>query len=214
MTIRFALFSASSLAAGVNDTVDNAIELAELLHKWGPGYHVNLIPFNPIEGSEYQRPYKKSVRCFRVNHWNPLTLPLLTIVTITQIVAFSAALESHKITVSVRQTRGLDASAACGQLRNEFQKKPLLAGAEVEEPELEIAVAAWCLGRLLCTRLCSCMFRFMHVCTLKGCNVGEAGSKCTSVCEAPMNQSAESWLRSGLVSLGELSVCKWMAHGS
>lgn len=107
-----------TLLAGVNDTVDNAIELAELLHKWGPGYHVNLIPFNPIEGSEYQRPYKKSI------------------------VAFSAALESHKITVSVRQTRGLDASAACGQLRNEFQKKPLLAGAEVEEPELEIAVAA------------------------------------------------------------------------
>jgi len=36
------------------------------------------------------------------------------------------ALEGRKITVSVRQTRGLDANAACGQLRNEFQKNPLL----------------------------------------------------------------------------------------
>ena len=53
-----------SLAAGVNDAVDHAIELAELLHKWGPGYHVNLIPFNPIDGSEFKRPYRKAVRCF------------------------------------------------------------------------------------------------------------------------------------------------------
>lgn len=40
--------------------------------------------------------------------------------------AFVEALESRKITVSVRQTRGLDANAACGQLRNEFQKNPLV----------------------------------------------------------------------------------------
>lgn len=39
---------------------------------------------------------------------------------------FSGALESSKITVSVRQTRGLDANAACGQLRNKFQKTPLV----------------------------------------------------------------------------------------
>lgn len=64
-TTRFTLVISvsSSLAAGVNDSVDHAIELAELLHKWGPGYHVNLIPYNPIEGSEYQRPYRKTVRC-------------------------------------------------------------------------------------------------------------------------------------------------------
>lgn len=56
------IFSPFRLAAGVNDNVEHAIELAELLHKWGHSYHVNLIPFNPIEGSEYKRPYKKSVR--------------------------------------------------------------------------------------------------------------------------------------------------------
>ncbi|KAL3645307.1 hypothetical protein CASFOL_010487 [Castilleja foliolosa] len=107
-----------TLLAGVNDAVEHAIELAELIHQWGPGYHVNLIPFNPVEGVEYQRPYMKSI------------------------LAFSAALESRKVTVSVRQTRGLDASAACGQLRNEFQKTPFVAGTEVEQPELEMAVAS------------------------------------------------------------------------
>lgn len=107
-----------TLLAGVNDAVEHAKELAELLHEWGPGYHVNLIPYNPIEGSEYKRPYKKSV------------------------LAFSTALESRKITVSVRQTRGLDASAACGQLRNEFQKTPLLSGAEDQESQSELLVVA------------------------------------------------------------------------
>ncbi|KAL8460243.1 hypothetical protein ACS0TY_031961 [Phlomoides rotata] len=49
------------MAAGVDDNVDH-VELAELLHKWGSAYHVNPIPFNPIEGSEYKRPYRKAVR--------------------------------------------------------------------------------------------------------------------------------------------------------
>ena len=49
--------------------------------------------------------------------------------------AFAAALESRKITVSVRQTRGLDASAACGQLRNDFQKNPLLEPS-TDDPQL------------------------------------------------------------------------------
>ena len=55
------IYTISSLLAGVNDAVEHAKELAELIHEWGPGYHVNLIPFNPIEGSEYRRPYKKAV---------------------------------------------------------------------------------------------------------------------------------------------------------
>ncbi|PSR93108.1 Dual-specificity RNA methyltransferase [Actinidia chinensis var. chinensis] len=106
-----------TLLAGVNDSVEHAKELAELLHNWGRNYHVNLIPFNPIEGSEYRRPYKKAV------------------------LAFTSALESRKITASVRQTRGLDASAACGQLRNEFQKSPLLAESDPPQSQLDIAVA-------------------------------------------------------------------------
>lgn len=57
----FSSFFCFFFAAGVNDAVENAVELAELLHEWGRNYHVNLIPFNPIEGSEYRRPYKKAV---------------------------------------------------------------------------------------------------------------------------------------------------------
>ena len=55
--------------------------------------------------------------------------------------AFVAALESRKITTSVRQTRGLDASAACGQLRNEFQKSPLLAVSDTLQSQVDIPVA-------------------------------------------------------------------------
>ncbi|XP_052154137.1 uncharacterized protein LOC127772181 [Oryza glaberrima] len=101
-----------TLLAGINDAKEHAEELAELLHTCGGGYHVNLIPYNPIQGSEYKRPYRKVVQ------------------------AFVDALEARKITVSVRQTRGLDANAACGQLRNEFQKNPLLESSPSSEPNL------------------------------------------------------------------------------
>jgi 23S rRNA (adenine2503-C2)-methyltransferase len=47
--------------AGINDEKKHAEELAELLRMCGGGYHVNLIPYNPIEGSEYKRPYRKVV---------------------------------------------------------------------------------------------------------------------------------------------------------
>lgn len=100
-----------TLLAGVNDGKEHAAELAELLHECGRGYHVNLIPYNPVEGSEYRRPYKRAV------------------------LAFMEALESRKITVTVRQTRGLDASAACGQLRNDFQKTPLVESSSTAEPQ-------------------------------------------------------------------------------
>lgn len=39
--------------------------------------------------------------------------------------AFEKTLNDRGVTASVRQTRGVDANAACGQLRNEFQKSPL-----------------------------------------------------------------------------------------
>ncbi|KAI3950110.1 hypothetical protein MKW98_008555 [Papaver atlanticum] len=107
-----------TLLAGVNDAVEHAVELAELLRAWGSGYHVNLIPFNPIEDTEFRRPYKKTI------------------------LAFAAALESRKVTTSIRQTRGLDANAACGQLRNSFQKSPLVAeaGMPITEPDTVAAV--------------------------------------------------------------------------
>lgn len=42
-----------------------------------------------------------------------------------QVTAFKEVLEKAGIPVSVRTTRGLDAAAACGQLRNQFQKAQL-----------------------------------------------------------------------------------------
>ncbi|KAI3860461.1 hypothetical protein MKX03_035438 [Papaver bracteatum] len=83
---------------GVNDAVEHGVELAELLRALGSGYHVNLIPFNPIEDTEFRLPYKRTI------------------------LAFAAALESRKVTRIIRQTRGLDANAAYGQLRNSFHK--------------------------------------------------------------------------------------------
>lgn len=38
---------------------------------------------------------------------------------------FAAVLEDAGVPVSLRNTRGLEAAAACGQLRNQFQKQPL-----------------------------------------------------------------------------------------
>jgi 23S rRNA (adenine2503-C2)-methyltransferase len=67
------------------------VALAQLLR--GFQSHVNLIAYNPIEEEEFQRP-------------NPATVE-----------AFRRALEQRHIAVSVRASRGLDADAACGQLR-------------------------------------------------------------------------------------------------
>lgn len=50
------------LSAGINDSEEHATELADLLHHWRLGYHVNLIPYNPISDSEFKRPSKKSVK--------------------------------------------------------------------------------------------------------------------------------------------------------
>ncbi|BBM97291.1 23S rRNA (adenine2503-C2)-methyltransferase [Marchantia polymorpha subsp. ruderalis] len=90
-----------TLLDGVNDKPEHAEELANLLNHWKLGRHVNVIPYNPIADSEFRRPKKAAV------------------------MAFVEALGTRKVTASIRQTRGLDANAACGQLRNDFQKIPI-----------------------------------------------------------------------------------------
>jgi 23S rRNA (adenine2503-C2)-methyltransferase len=77
--------------AGLNDLPQHAIELANLVG--GFQSHVNLIPYNPIQEVDYQRPDEKRIQ------------------------AFVSALKQRKIAVSVRYSRGLEADAACGQLR-------------------------------------------------------------------------------------------------
>ncbi len=77
------------MLGGVNDTVAQAHQLAELLDR--RVFKVNLIPYNPTGGV-----YEGSSR--------------------SAIDAFRAVLEGHGHTATVRLTRGRDIDAACGQL--------------------------------------------------------------------------------------------------
>ena len=79
------------LLSGVNDSPQHARELAR--HLKGFQTHVNLIPYNPISEADYQRPNKQRIE------------------------QFTQVLQLAKIAVSVRYSRGLEANAACGQLR-------------------------------------------------------------------------------------------------
>lgn len=79
------------LLSGVNDFPHHAMELATHLH--GFQTHVNLIPYNPILEAEYSRPSQ------------------------SRIDTFMEILRREHIAVSIRYSRGLEADAACGQLR-------------------------------------------------------------------------------------------------
>lgn len=78
---------------GVNDHVELADQLADLVGEFTA--FVNLIPFNPIPGTE----------------WLPSTPARLA--------EFTARLEGRGVSVFVREPRGRDIAAACGQLRAE-----------------------------------------------------------------------------------------------
>jgi 23S rRNA (adenine2503-C2)-methyltransferase len=80
------------LLAGVNDLPEQAFQLAKRLR--GFQSHVNLIPYNPIAEADYQRPSGDRIQ------------------------AFVKVLKQERIAVSVRYSRGLEADAACGQLRS------------------------------------------------------------------------------------------------
>jgi 23S rRNA (adenine2503-C2)-methyltransferase len=79
------------LLAGVNDLPEHALQLAKCLR--GFQCHVNLIPYNPIQEVDYKRPNSDRIQ------------------------AFVNVLKQQFIAVSVRYSRGLEADAACGQLR-------------------------------------------------------------------------------------------------
>lgn len=83
-----------TLIGGINDSPSQAKALAKLLK--GMRCHVNLIPLNPLPEYPHKAPPAEAVR------------------------AFQAALTAQRIPVSVRQERGQDISAACGQLRRRF----------------------------------------------------------------------------------------------
>ena len=81
---------------GLNDSLADAKKLVRLLH--GIRAKVNLIYFNPHEGSEFGRPEPSDM------------------------VKFQDYLCAHGITCTIRQSKGLDISAACGQLKQRSEK--------------------------------------------------------------------------------------------
>jgi 23S rRNA (adenine2503-C2)-methyltransferase len=79
------------LLRDLNDGGVHAGELTRLLH--GRQAHVNLIPFNDVEGLAYRRPAQQALD------------------------NFLAILRGAGISVKVRKRKGADIDAACGQLR-------------------------------------------------------------------------------------------------
>ena len=83
-----------ALIDGVNDSQQNAKELASLLG--GFVCHVNIIPVNKIKERDYTSDRKSAQR-------------------------FRAMLEELGLNATVRRTLGADINAACGQLRREYE---------------------------------------------------------------------------------------------
>jgi len=85
------IFVAWTLIGGQNDSPGHARRLADLLA--GMDVHVNLIPLNPTEGFSGEMPA-----------WE-------------QVVEFQRVLREAHLPSTVRQRRGIDVAAGCGQLR-------------------------------------------------------------------------------------------------
>jgi 23S rRNA (adenine2503-C2)-methyltransferase len=88
---------------GVNDSIDDATRLCELLD--GLACTVNLLPFNPFPKSGYQRPDDTTVS------------------------KFYTRLSEAGLVAVVRESKGDDISAACGQLKTEVAARRKRASA-------------------------------------------------------------------------------------
>ena len=80
------------LLEGINDSIDNALELSKLVK--GMNCYINLIPYNETNNIEFKR--SKTV----------------------QIMRFYDILKKNRINVTIRREFGSNISAACGQLRS------------------------------------------------------------------------------------------------
>jgi len=83
----------------LNDDIKSADKLVKLLN--GINSKVNLIYFNPYEGSPFKRPSEKDVKKFQEH------------------------LLKKGVLCTIRESKGLDISAACGQLREQNLEKDL-----------------------------------------------------------------------------------------
>ncbi len=87
------------LLKDVNDHVEEARQLAELLKDKRKLVYVNLIPYNPVFETPYQRSSKEAM------------------------LAFYDTLKKNGINCVIRKEHGTDIDAACGQLRSKQLKK-------------------------------------------------------------------------------------------
>ena len=76
---------------GINDSEADALKLAKLLKP--AKAKINLLPFNPHEGCDFERPEEATV------------------------LKFQNILLNRNYTTNIRLSKGTDISAACGQLR-------------------------------------------------------------------------------------------------
>ncbi len=89
-----------SLMAGINDTDEDAAELAALIGNLN--CHINLIPVNPIKERNYRQPERRAV------------------------LDFKNLLEKYQKTVTIRKEMGRDIDGACGQLRRSYAEEDVL----------------------------------------------------------------------------------------
>jgi 23S rRNA (adenine2503-C2)-methyltransferase len=82
---------------GVNDSLESAKRLIKLLE--GIKAKINLIYFNPHDGSNYKRPSEENME------------------------KFADYLNRRGLLATIRASRGVEISAACGQLREKFEKQ-------------------------------------------------------------------------------------------
>ncbi|WMN61156.1 bifunctional tRNA (adenosine(37)-C2)-methyltransferase TrmG/ribosomal RNA large subunit methyltransferase RlmN [Pseudoalteromonas xiamenensis] len=103
---------------GINDSTDHAHELVQVLK--GTPSKINLIPFNPFPGSDYQRSSN------------------------SRIDRFSKVLQEAGLTCIVRRTRGDDIDAACGQLVGDVKDrtKRLLKKKQLDDNAIDVSINA------------------------------------------------------------------------
>ncbi len=87
-----------ALLGGINDRETDARALGDLLVRRKA--HVNLIPYNPVEGLPFQRPSDQAIQ------------------------RFVDTVRARGVSITVRKTKGRSIDAACGQLRRRLEATP------------------------------------------------------------------------------------------
>ncbi len=85
-----------ALISGLNDSKENAVELAKRLR--GTMCHINLIPVNDVKENNFTRSSEKNIK------------------------NFAELLQSLGIETTIRRRLGSDINAACGQLRKSYKQ--------------------------------------------------------------------------------------------